>query len=83
MKNKPLLYYVFGFLTSMVLIPILDEFMNVILSWIEVLKIKPMRIVTEWNKEVNAESDEDGVVQAIGFHYTPQDEEYEYYDDGE
>lgn len=70
--------YILGLLTGIVVIPVIEEFLNVIYSWIEVAKIKPAGIVNEWNKKITADTPED--TQAIGFQIPTSDEEY-YEDD--
>lgn len=51
MKDKKLLSYIFGLITGVVLLPVTDELLNVLYSWIEVMKIKPSSIIAEWNEE--------------------------------
>lgn len=80
MKNKNLLSYIFGLITGVILLPVIDELLNVLYSWIEVMKIKPSSIITEWNEEVASKSDGTEQTYAIGFH-APDPELEEYYDD--
>lgn len=40
-KNKTLLSYILGACTIVIFLPIVEEIVNVILSWIEYLKILP------------------------------------------
>ena len=67
MKDKNLLLYIFGLITGFILIPVTEEMLNVIYSWIEVLKIKPASIVSEWNEKVTAQNEEGEHTYAIGF----------------
>lgn len=45
--------YILGILTGLLFIPVVEEFINVIMSWIQVLLLKPTKIVLEGNKEIN------------------------------
>lgn len=38
MKDKKLLPYIFGLITGVILLPVTDELLNVLYSWIEVMK---------------------------------------------
>lgn len=82
MKDKKLLSYIFGLITGVVLLPVIDELLNVLYSWIEVMKIKPSAIISEWNEEVASKGDETEQTFAIGFH-APDPELEEYYEDEE
>lgn len=70
-------------LIGMLISPILDELINYILLWIEVLKIKPTKVINIWNKEIQQDINEDYPTDTnvIGFQYSPPDEEY--YEDEE
>lgn len=84
MKNKNLLSYILGLATGFIFIPLIEELINVAFSWIEVLKTKPSGIINDWNKKMVTE-DQEGMESdacAIGFHYTPNEDEY-YEDDFE
>lgn len=86
-ENKTLLSYILGACTIIVFLPIMEELVNVILSWIEYLKIIPSKLVLKGNaelQEIQNESEEtDPDTCAIGFHYVPEDNEDDYYDDEE
>lgn len=82
MKDKKLLPYIFGLITGVVLLPVTDEFLNVLYSWIEVLKIKPSSIISEWNEEMMAKGEGNEQTFAIGFQ-APDPELKEYYEDEE
>lgn len=84
MKNKNLLSYILGLATGFIFIPLIEELINVAFSWIEVLKTKPSGIINEWNKKMVTEDQEsvESDACAIGFHYTPNEDEY-YEDDYE
>ena len=57
MKDKKLLSYIFGLVTGVILLPVTDELLNVLYSWIEVMKIKPSSIIAEWNEEMMAKGE--------------------------
>ena len=44
-NNKTIMAFILGILSYMLLIPIIDELTNVLLSWIEYLKIFPSKLV--------------------------------------
>lgn len=82
MKDKKLLPYIFGLITGVVLLPVADELLNVLYSWIEVMKIKPSSIISEWNEEVASKGEGNEQTFAICFQ-TPDPELEEYYEDEE
>ena len=51
-KNKNVWFYILGLLSGMLFIPVIEEFINVIMSWIQVLILKPTKIVLEGNKDL-------------------------------
>lgn len=77
MKNKNFIYgVIFGF----VLIPILDELTNLIVSLFELPKATITKKILKENKiiadiQTDTEKVDDAV--AIGFHYTPPDEDWD------
>lgn len=84
-ENKALLSYILGACTIVIFLPIVEEIVNVILSWIEYLKILPGKLVIKGNAELqelqsNSETEEVDTC-AIGFPYEPKTEEY--YDEEE
>ena len=82
-KNKNVWFYILGVLTGLLFIPVIEEFINVIISWIQVLLLKPTKIVLEGNKEINEiQADEEyQQTNCIGFQIPSNDEEY--YEDEE
>lgn len=82
-KNKNVWFYILGILTGLLFIPVIEEFINVIISWIQVLLLQPTRIVLEGNKEINEiQADEEyQQTNCIGFQIPSNDEEY--YEDEE
>lgn len=48
-KNKKVITYIVGLLTGLVFIPIFQEMLYVILSWIEYFKIKPSELLLKGN----------------------------------
>lgn len=81
--NKETKNYILGILTGLLFIPVIEEFINVIMSWIQVLLLKPTKIVLEGNKEINELQGDDEYRQTncIGFQVPSNDEEY--YEDEE
>lgn len=67
--------YILGLITGIAILPLLDELLNVAMLWIEVLKMKPSRIISDWNKEMGKE-EQTIDTYAIGFQ-APNDEEYD------
>lgn len=79
-KNNNLLTFILGIISYICLIPIIEELTNVLLSWIEYLKIRPGKLVIKGNnelKELQGEDDTESETCAIGFQYNPK----EYMDD--
>ena len=81
--NKETKNYMLGILTGLLFIPVIEEFINVIMSWIQVLLLQPTKIVLEGNKEINEmQADEEyQQTNCIGFQIPSNDEEY--YEDEE
>lgn len=80
--DKSVKYYILGLITGFIAIPFIEEFMDVVNSWIQVLILKPSKLVVKGNKElsdIQAES-EPTDTHCIGFQYTGEDE-YEVDDD--
>ena len=82
-KNKNVWFHILGVLTGLLFIPVIEEFINVIISWIQVLLLQPTKIVLEGNKEINEmQADEEyQQTNCIGFQIPSNDEEY--YEDEE
>lgn len=83
-NNKTIIAFLLGLLSYMLFIPIIEELSNVILSWIEYLKILPSKLVLKGNKELKELQDDDGKSEtyAIGFQYNPSDyDEFDDYDE--
>ena len=76
-KNKNVWFYILGILSGLLFIPVIEEFINVIISWIQVLLLQPTKIVLEGNKEINEiQADEEyQQTNCIGFQI-PSDDEY-------
>ncbi len=45
MDNKNIKHFLFGLVSGILLIPVAEELLNVIMSWIQVLLLKPNKIV--------------------------------------
>lgn len=82
MKDKKLLLYILGLVTGFILLPVIDELLNVLYSWIEVMKIKPSSIIAKWNEEVASKGDGTEQTFAISFQ-APDPELEEYYEEKE
>ena len=82
-KNKNVWFYILGILSGILFIPATEEFINVIISWIQVLLLQPTKIVLEGNKEINEMRADEEYQQTncIGFQIPSNDEEY--YEDEE
>ena len=80
MKDKSILHYILGLLTGLLFIPIIEEFINVIQTWIQALLIKPSKIVLQGNKELSEMQGEEEYTEThcIGFQVPSEDD---YYDD--
>lgn len=77
--NKETKHYILGLLTGLLFIPVIEEFINVIMSWIQVLLLKPTKIVLEGNKKINELQDNDDEYQqtsCIGFQVPSNEDEY-------
>ena len=67
-ENKTFQYYIFGILSGILIIPIIEDLLTVIQSWIQVLLVKPSRIVMEANKKLVDDSGEEyQQTNCIGF----------------
>ena len=58
-NNKTIMAFILGILSYMLLIPVIEEFTNVLLSWIEYFKILPSKLVLKGNKELKELQEED------------------------
>lgn len=82
-NNKTIMAFILGILSYMLLIPVIEEFTNVLLSWIEYFKILPSKLVLKGNKELKELQEEDGIeseTYVFGFQYNQKedfDDEYE------
>ena len=76
-KNKNVWFYILGLLSGILFIPVIEEFINVIMSWIQVLILKPTEKVLKGNKELEKyqEPEEHQQTNCIGFQI-PSDDEY-------
>ena len=82
--NKNVWFYILGTLSGLLFIPIIEEFINVIMSWIQVLLLKPTKKVLKGNKKLAKyqEPEEYQQTNCIGFQI-PSDDEYYYDEDDE
>lgn len=83
--NKETKHYILGILTGILFIPVIEEFINVIMSWIQVLILKPTKIVIEGNKEINElqGNEEYQQTNCIGFQMPNNEDDYYEYEDDE
>ena len=77
---KHMKVYILGLATGTLFIPIAEELLTLVSTWIEVAKIKPAKLISDWNEKMAAQNDDGELPNAIGF-VAPQPEEY--YDDEE
>ena len=79
--NKNVWFYILGLLSGILFIPVIEEFINVIMSWIQVLILKPTEKVLKGNKKLEKYQEPEQYEQSncIGFEI-PNENEY-YYDD--
>ena len=77
-RNKNVWFYILGLLSGILFIPVIEEFINVIMSWIQVLILKPTEKVLKGNKELEKyqEQEEYQQTNCIGFQIPSEDEYY-------
>ena len=82
--NKNVWFYILGTLSGLLFIPVIEEFINVIMTWIQVLMIKPSKKVLKGNQKLEKyqEPEEYQQTNCIGFQI-PSDDEYYYDEDDE
>ena len=80
--NNNTKHFIIGLLSGILFIPVIEEFLNVIMAWIQVLLLKPNKIVLKGNKELSELQSEDEPVQTscIGFQ-VPSEADDDYYED--
>ena len=78
MKNNSLKHYILGLITGFIAIPLIEELMTVVNTWIQALLIKPNKIVIKGNKELaELQGDEEEIqTHCIGFQ-VPSSNDYE------
>ena len=77
-KNRNVWFYIFGILSGILFIPVIEEFINVIMAWIQVLMLKPSKKVLKGNKKLGKyqEPEEYQQTNCIGFQITTEDDYY-------
>ena len=76
--NKETKYYIFGLLSGLLFIPIKEDFINVIAAWIQVMIVKPSKIVTKANSEISEmQGSQEESTNVIGFSIPSTEEYYE------
>ena len=76
--NKNVWFYILGTLSGILFIPVIEEFINVIMSWIQVLLLNPTEKVLKGNKELEKYQEPEEYQQnnCIGFQISSDDEYY-------
>ena len=74
--NNNTKHFIIGLLSGLLFIPVIEELLNVIMAWIQVLIIKPNKIVLKGNKELSELQGEEPVqTSCIGFQVANEDED--------
>ena len=77
-KDNNIKHYIFGLLSGLLFIPILEDFINVIAAWIQVLIVTPSKIVTKANSEISEmQGSQEESTNVIGFSIPSAEEYYE------
>lgn len=82
-KNNNIKHFIIGLLSGLLFIPVIEEFLNVIMAWIQVLLLKPNKIVLKGNKDIAELQSEEEPVQTscIGFQVSSEEDDDCYEDD--
>lgn len=82
-KNNNTKHFIIGLLSGLLFIPVIEELLNVIMAWIQVLLLKPNKIVLKGNKELSELQSEDEPIQTscIGFQVSSEEDDDCYEDD--
>lgn len=83
MGNKTTKYFILGLATGFALIPIVEELMTVVNTWIQALLIKPNKIVIKGNQELaEMQGDEEEIqTHCIGFQVPSSNYDDDYDDE--
>ena len=81
--NNNTKHFIIGLLSGLLFIPVIEEFLNVIMAWIQVLLLKPNKIVLKGNKDIAELQSEEEPVQTscIGFQVSSEEDDDCYEDD--
>ena len=81
--NNNTKHFIIGLLSGLLFIPVIEELLNVIMAWIQVLIIKPNKIVLKGNKDIAELQSGDEPVQTscIGFQVSSEEDDDCYEDD--
>lgn len=85
--NKEFKMFLFGALSVMFLYPVLYELSNVMLQWVEYLKIFPTKMITKGNSEIAdlqeelVNKTEEVSTNVIGFQLPSSSDDYDDWDD--
>ena len=82
-KNNNIKHFIIGLLSGLLFIPVIEEFLNVIMAWVQVLLLKPNKIVLKGNKDIaELQSGEEPVqTSCIGFQVSSEEDDDCYEDD--
>ena len=82
--NNNIKHFIIGLLSGLLFIPVIEEFLNVIMAWIQVLLLKPNKIVLKGNKELSELQGEEPVqTSCIGFQVSSEEDDDCYEDDND
>lgn len=83
MKDNNTKHFIIGVLSELLFIPIIEEFMNVIMTWIQVLFLLPNKIILKGNKELTdlQSEEQEYETSCIGFQIPSREEYYDEDDD--
>ena len=81
--NNNTKHFIIGLLSGLLFIPVIEELLNVIIAWIQVLILKPNKIVLKGNKDIAELQSEEEPVQTscIGFQVSSEEDDDCYDDD--
>ena len=86
MDNNNTKHFIIGLLSGLLFIPVIEEFLNVIMAWIQVLLLRPNKIVLKGNKELSelqGNEDEYQQTNCVGFQVSSEEDDEDYEDDGD
>ena len=82
--NNNTKHFIIGLLSGLLFIPVIEELLNVIMTWIQVLLLRPNKIVLKGNKELSElQGEEPAQTSCIGFQVSSENDDEDYEDDGD